>query len=31
VIGRILVYSDSDLPIAYALTKQIQIVPWPAS
>jgi hypothetical protein len=27
VIGRILVYSDSDLPTAYALTKQIQIVP----
>lgn len=27
VIGRILVYSDSDLPTAYALTKQIQVVP----
>jgi hypothetical protein len=27
VLGRILVYSDSDLPIAYALAKQIQIVP----
>jgi hypothetical protein len=27
VIGRILVYSDSDLPAAYALTKQIQLVP----
>jgi len=27
VIGRILVYSDSDLSTAYALTKQIQIVP----
>jgi hypothetical protein len=27
VIGRILVYSDADLPTAYALTKQIQIVP----
>ena len=27
VIGRVLVYSDSDLPIAYALTKQIEIVP----
>jgi len=26
VIGRILVHSDSDLPTAYALTKQIQIV-----
>lgn len=26
-IGRILVYSDSDLPTAYALTKQIQVVP----
>ena len=25
VIGRILVYGDSDLPTAYALTKQIQI------
>ena len=27
VIGRVLVHSDSDLPTAYALTKQIQIVP----
>lgn len=27
VIGRILVYSDSDLPIAYGLAKQIQVVP----
>jgi hypothetical protein len=27
VIGRILVYSDSDLPAAYTLTKQIQVVP----
>jgi hypothetical protein len=27
VLGRIHVYSDSDLPTAYALTKQIQIVP----
>ncbi len=27
VIGRILVYSDTDLPTAYNLTKQIQIVP----
>ena len=27
VIGRVLVYSDSDLPIAYALAKQIEIVP----
>ena len=27
VIGRTLVYSDSDLPAAYALAKQIQIVP----
>ena len=27
VIGRILVYSHSDLPTAYALTKQIQIGP----
>jgi hypothetical protein len=25
VIGRILVYSESDLPAAYALTKQIQV------
>ncbi len=27
VIGRTLVYSDSDLPTAYALAKQIQVVP----
>jgi len=27
VIGRILVYSDTDLPAAYHLAKQIQIVP----
>jgi hypothetical protein len=27
VIGRILVYSDSDLPTAYGLAKQIQVVP----
>lgn len=27
VLGRILVYSDSDLPSAYALSKQIQVVP----
>jgi hypothetical protein len=27
LIGRILVYNDSDLPTAYALTKQIQVVP----
>jgi len=27
VIGRILVYSDSDLAAAYALTKQIRVVP----
>ena len=27
VIGRILVYSDSDLPTAYNLAKQIQIAP----
>ena len=27
VIGRILVYSDSDLPTAHALAKQIQVVP----
>jgi hypothetical protein len=27
VIGRIVVYGDSDLPTAYALTKQIQVVP----
>src|SRR5580658_2475150 len=27
VIGRILVYSDSDPPAAYTLTKQIQVVP----
>jgi hypothetical protein len=27
VIGRVLVYSDSDLPTAYGLTKQIQLTP----
>lgn len=27
VVGRILVYSDSDLPTAYHLTKQIQLTP----
>ena len=27
VLGRILVYSDSDLPTAYGLTKQIQLIP----
>ncbi len=27
VIGRILVYSDSDLPTAYNLAKQIQLTP----
>lgn len=27
VLGRILVYSDSDLPTAYDLSKQIQIMP----
>jgi len=27
VIGRVFVASDSDLPTAYALTKQIQVVP----
>jgi hypothetical protein len=27
VLGRILVHSDSDLPTAYALAKQIQVVP----
>jgi len=27
VIGRILVYSDSDLPTAYGLAKQIQLAP----
>ncbi len=27
VIGRVLVYSDSDLATAYALTKQIQLMP----
>jgi hypothetical protein len=27
VIGRILVYSDSDLPTAYGLAKQIQLMP----
>jgi hypothetical protein len=31
VIGRILVHSDSDLPTAYALTNQIQIVPRPSA
>jgi uncharacterized membrane protein len=25
VIGRVLVYSDSDLPTTYGLTKQIQL------
>jgi hypothetical protein len=27
VLGRVLVYSDSDLPIAYDLSKQIQLTP----
>jgi hypothetical protein len=27
VIGRILVYTDSDLPTAYDLAKQIQMAP----
>jgi hypothetical protein len=27
VIGRVLVYSDSDLPTAYGLAKQIQLTP----
>ena len=27
VLGRILVYSDSDLATAYALTRQIQLTP----
>lgn len=27
VLGRILVYSDSDLPTAYNLAKQIQLMP----
>ena len=27
IIGRVFVASDSDLPTAYALTKQIQVVP----
>jgi hypothetical protein len=27
VVGRILVYSDADLPIAYKLAKQIQVAP----
>jgi len=27
VIGRVFVASDSDLPTAFALTKQIQVVP----
>jgi hypothetical protein len=31
VIGRILVYSDSDLPTAYGLTKQIQIAAFGSS
>lgn len=29
VIGRVLVESDSDLPTAYGLTKQIQLSPLP--
>ena len=28
IIGRVLVESDSDLPTAHALTKQIQLVPF---
>ena len=28
VIGRMLVYSDSDLPTAYDLAKQIQLIPF---
>ena len=28
LVGRILVYSDSDLPTAYSLTKQIQLAPF---
>jgi hypothetical protein len=31
VIGRILVYSDSDLPTAYARTKQIQLATFGSS
>lgn len=31
MLGRILVYSDSDLPTAYKLAKQIQIVPLTAN
>jgi hypothetical protein len=27
VLGRVLVYSDSDLPTAYGLAKQIQLMP----
>jgi hypothetical protein len=27
VIGRVLVYSDGDLPNAYGLSKQIQLTP----
>jgi hypothetical protein len=27
VVGRILVYSDADLPAAYKLAKQIQVAP----
>jgi Protein of unknown function (DUF1254) len=27
LIGRVLVYSDSDISIAYGLAKQIQITP----
>jgi hypothetical protein len=27
VLGRVLVYSDSDLPNAYNLAKQIQLTP----
>jgi len=27
-IGRVLVYSDSDLSAAYTLTKQIQLMPF---
>jgi|SRR5579884_1263311 len=30
VLGRVLVHSDSDLPAAYALTKQIQVLPMKA-
>jgi hypothetical protein len=28
VIGRVLVYSDTDLPTAYNLTKQIRLMPF---